>query len=218
MIKKNSRISRMRLGQEVPHFADVPSTRHGETPTRLVIVPLTEAEHHKGLAMAAAYQIEGDENTMNIELRDRYMQCCDLFHALRDPDDMTKLAFESPLEMLGVLEAGDINHLGEEYMIMADDSSPALDGLSDEQLEELKKALEALDWSALSGRPWAHLKSFFLTLSATQLRGSLPGSFSMSNLTTRSGESESTPTASESGSVDSILAKSAGSQLSPEAT
>jgi hypothetical protein len=67
-------------------------------------------------------------------------------------------------------EPVEINHLMDCYGRMIEDSSPAIDGFSDEDLDKLKKALQTIEWSALSGKPWWHLKNFLLTLTPEQLQ------------------------------------------------
>jgi hypothetical protein len=187
ILKDRRRLSRMRMGQDAPEYRALIS----DPEIRVALVPMTEAEHEQGMKMAA--QINLPDNEAALAYRDRWMQVCDLVHIIREPRDLKKKMFESPEELIEALEVGDVNYLSEEYIMLVDQSSPHLDGLNDEQLEELKKAFSALDLSALSGRAWWLLKNFFLTISLMQLPVKLPGSFSTLNLTEPSESNESTP-------------------------
>jgi hypothetical protein len=163
---------------------------------RMAMVPLTEAEHELSLAEAAA--IDAPENEYGVEMRDRVLKSNHLYHALRAPEDVTQKVFNSWRECAELFELADLEYLGEEYAAMVHDSSPAFDGMDEEQLSELKKALETIDWSVLSGAPWYHLKAFFLTASPDALRASLYGRSSISKLIGMNENSESTLNAEES--------------------
>lgn len=186
-IREGRRVARLRMGQDAPTFETLKSNPE----VRVALVPLTEKEYEIGLEMSAA--IEAPNNLQGVELRDRYQQVCDLFHAIRNPSDLGEKVFKSPEELVGELDQIDVNHLGEMYMRMVDYSSPAIDELSDEDLDELKKAFANLDLSVLSGKPWWHLKNFFSTLSPMQLRGKLPGSFSTTTSIGTKDKEESIP-------------------------
>jgi hypothetical protein len=192
LLKERRRLARMRMGQDAPEFHELRS----EPDVRVALVPLTEYEHEQGLRLAALLDIP--DNPVGFEMRDRWNQVCDLAYAIREPNDPVQRMFESPEELSYALTADDVNFLGEMYMRMMDYSSPALEGLSDEALEELKKAFMTIDLSALSGKSWWHLRMFFLTLTPGQLRVKLPGFFSTLNSTTTTEEGPSTPTASPS--------------------
>jgi hypothetical protein len=195
-IRENSRIQRMRLGQEAPVMAALPSRPE----VRAALVPLTEGEHQQTLEAAASLEV-GD-NPYGIEMRDRAMQVATVFHALREPDNLKKKVYESIEQMVSDedvgLEFDDINKLNEEYLAMVDWSSPSLDGLDEEKLGELKKAFEMLDLSGLSGRAWHHLKMFFSTITVEQLQGRSPLPSFILNSMPRNDASESTPGAQES--------------------
>jgi hypothetical protein len=188
-IKAGSRLRRMRLGQEAPEFVNLRSNPE----IRLALVPLTEAESEYGLK--AAMTLPAEDNELGILYRDRWQQVCDLWNALREPHDVTNRIYETPQEMVEELETLDINYLSECYMRMLEDTTPSMDGVSDEQLEELKKAFVTIDWSVLSGKAWWHLKQCLFHLGQGQLKVKLPGSLSTENLITKNDESESTPTA-----------------------
>lgn len=183
-IKAGSRLRRMRLGQDAPEIESLRSNPE----IRVALVPLSERDYQHGLQ--EAMNLPAPDNPAGIIYRDRWQQTVDLWNALREPNDVKKRVFDSPAEMIEELEANDVNYLGECYMRMMDESSPALEGLTNEQLEELKKAFVVMDWSVLSGKSWWHLKQCLFNLSPTQLRVSLPGSLSMERLIGRSDENE----------------------------
>jgi hypothetical protein len=191
-IKEGSRLRRMRLGQDAPEFEYLKSNPE----IRVALVPLTEAESEYSLK--AAMQLPAEDNAQGILYRDRWQQVCDLWQAIREPNDISKKVFGSAEEMAEELESSDINFLSESYMRMLDDSSPLQDGVTDEQLEELKKAFVTIDWSVLSGKAWWHLKQCLSLLGQEPLKVKLPGSSSMESLTGRSDESKSTTPADQS--------------------
>jgi len=186
-IRKEGRLRRMRLGQDAPEFVSLITNPE----IRVALVPLTEAEYHIGLK--AAMDLPAADNTQGMMLRDRWQQVTDVWNALREPHDPTKRVYESVEQMVAELEHTDINYLSDMYLRMVEDSSPALDGVTDEQIEELKKACLTIDWSVLSGRAWWHLKAFLSSLTPEQLQVKLPGSLSTlkSTLTSESPESTS---------------------------
>jgi hypothetical protein len=188
-IRKSGRLRRMRLGQDAPEFV----TLRSDPEIRMVLVPLTEAEYQFGLT--SAMNLPAEDNEVGRMYRDRWQQVTDMWNALREPYDVSKRVFNSVQEMVEELGADDINHISECYFRMVDDSSPALDGVTDEQLEDIKKALMTIDWSVLSGKAWWHLKNFLLNLTQEQLKVKLPGSLSTENLTMTNDEAESTPDA-----------------------
>lgn len=193
-LREGRRIAKIRLGQAAPDFVPLKSNPD----VRIALVPLTEAEYQQ--ALEAAAMIDIPDNAYGIEVRDRTAQVHSLYHAIREPGDPSKKVFSSVESMLDPengLEPIDINYLAEYYNRMIDFSSPTLEGLSDEQLDELKKALVTIDWSALSGKPWWHLRQFFMTLPAGVPLDNSPSLSSILNLIGTSEENESTPGASQ---------------------
>lgn len=175
------------MGQDAPEIVALRSIPE----IRVALVPLTEAEAHKGMMKAAS--VDAPDNMAGYQFRDRMHQIYDLYEAIRDPNDLSQHVFDSPEQMTEELEPVDINHLGDLYQRMIEDSSPALDGLSAEQLDELKKALEKIDWSVLSGKPWWHLRNFFMTIPAELLQGKSLGFFSNTSLIGKTDSRESIP-------------------------
>ena len=189
-LKETRRFAKMRMGQAAPDYVTLPD----RPSVGFALVPLIEREYQWTLEQAAA--IPAPENVYGVDLRDRTMQVCTLLYALRLPDDHQQRAFESLEQMLDEelgLEPTEINYLSECYQRLVDFSSPSLDGLSDEQLEELKKALVTIDWNALSGKPWWHLKGVFMTLPAGLPLDNSPSLGSILNLIGPSDEATSTP-------------------------
>lgn len=157
-IHESRRVAKIRMGQAAPNFVTLRSNEE----VRMAMVPLLEREYQQSLDLAAS--MEAPDNPYGIEMRDRTLQVCTLMHALREPDDPSERVFATTNEVVDNLEPTDINYLMENYTQMIEFSSPALDGVSDEELEQLKKALLTIEWNALSGKPWWHLKQFLSTL------------------------------------------------------
>lgn len=192
-LKETRRIAKMRLGQAAPDYVTLPD----RPSIGFALVPLIEKEYQWTMEQAAA--IPAPENVYGVDLRDRTMQVCTLLCALREPENHDKKAFESLEQMLDPelgLEPTEINYLSECYQRLVDFSSPVLDGLSDEQLDELKKALVTIDWNALSGKPWWHLKGVFMTLPAGLPLDNSPSLSSTLKLIGTRDEMPSTPGAS----------------------
>ena len=195
-IMKSRRVERMRLGQESPDFHVIPSTKNADDPVRIALVPLTERELDR--AFSAAAMIELPDNEVAVTVRDRAIQVHNLWSACRDPQDITEKAFDSVDEMSEVLEPSDVNFLLEMFQALVDETSPSIDGLSPEDLAELKKAFARIDLNALSGRSWAHLKLFFSTLAVDLRLGSTLSPTSISSLMQTSDENELIPGAETS--------------------
>ena len=191
-IRENKRLSRMRLGQEAPDIVPL-KTVPG---VRVALVPLSEGEF--AIALEQAAQVDAPDNAYGVEMRDRLLQQFTLVFAIRDPLDPSKRVFESVADMIKEFEPLEINHLMDCYGRMVENSSPSIDGFTDEDLDTLKKALQTIEWNALSGKPWWHLKNFLLTITPEQLPGNSYGSALTNKLIGTSDEPESTPGASES--------------------
>lgn len=189
-LKESRRIAKMRMGQNAPDFVSLKSNPE----IRLAMVPLLEREYQMALEAAASYDVA--DNSYGTELRDRVLQVHTLFYALREPDNVESKAFPDMDAMLDPevgLEPVDVNYLLDYYQRMVDFSSPAMDGLNDEALDELKKAFVTIDWSVLSGKPWWHLKQFFMTMPAGLPLDRSPSLSSILSLIGTNDEPESTP-------------------------
>jgi hypothetical protein len=185
-IREHSRLARMRAGQEVPEFVTIPSMPE----IRCVIIPLTESESQAGIIRAAALDVL--DNAAGIQARDRICIESDVWHALREPDDFTQRVFGSIDDMLEELDATDISVLADELAALMDYASPAIDGLTDEQLDELKKAFGETDWNGLTGRRWALVKMACQALFPDLLRVKSLGSTSTESSTGKNENAKST--------------------------
>jgi hypothetical protein len=190
---KERKLARMRMGQESCEIVDIPS----DPEMRVALVPLTEKEMQEGITAAAALHAPGDNMAAAI-LRDRHRQCCDMWHSARLTNDLQVKAFDSVEQMVEVLDNVDINVLGERYILMVDESSPAVDGLSDADLADLKKDFGTIPWSELSGKRWAAVKLCHSVLFPGQLLDRSLGSTSTSSSTPTSEEIEPIPTVATS--------------------
>lgn len=191
-IKNSTRMTRMRLGQQAFEWLELPSLKglDGVTPVRVAQVPLTEAEVQQGLMAAAMLEIP--DNMAGYTARNRASQTSDVWLSMREPDNLTELVFGSVDEMCDTLEPTDIDLAVDSLAVMMDYASPALDGLDEKAVEDLKKDFAAMDWSELSGRRWAAVKLCCQILVPELLQAKLSGFSSTASLTTTSDESEST--------------------------
>jgi len=167
----------MRLGQLAPEFVDIPSMNG----IRVALVPLIEAESQRGMMRAA--ELEVPDNVAGIQLRNRAALESDVYHAMRDPENIDKQLFESVDTMVEELEPSDIDALADHLMTLMEYASPSIDGLSEEDLLDLKKGFAEIDLSVLTGQQWAAVKLCFQALLpnllAVKLRGTLSTDSSM---------------------------------------
>jgi len=167
----------MRLGQLAPEFVDIPSMNG----IRVALVPLIEAESQRGMMRAA--ELEVPDNVAGIQLRNRAALESDVYHAMRDPENIDKQLFESVDTMVEELEPSDIDALADHLMTLMEYASPSIDGLSEEDLLDLKKGFAEIDLRVLTGQQWAAVKLCFQALLpnllAVKLRGTLSTDSSM---------------------------------------
>lgn len=201
---RERKLNRMRLGQAVADVHPLPS----DPEFQVAIVPLTEAEYLQCIETTANREIP--ENVSGAAVRDRYNQAEILVRSLREVGDLETRLFDNIMELQEAFEVQDINFLVDMYFEMVDTSSPSIDGIPPEELEEVKKALQGMDWSVLSGRQWYALRRFLFSIMPELLQANLHGFGSISKLITTSDEEKYTPTVSPSGSE--THAKSAESQ------
>ena len=198
------RFNRMRLGAAAGRVEALPS----QPEIRIAIVPLTEAEHEQCLEIVAA--MTAPDNIVGAMTRDRRNQNEALFRALRDPENLDKRAFDSREEMVDVLEVQDTNHLMDILLEVSENDNPSPGEFTEEELVEIKKALEEVDLSVLSGRQWYALKRFLSTLGQTLLPVSSLGFTSTPSAITTNDVSESMNTADPN--LIETLVKSAENQ------
>jgi hypothetical protein len=186
-IREQSRLSRMRMGQEVGEYVEIPSMPE----IRMLQVPLTERETADGLIRGA--EINVPDNVSGILARERAVKQSDVWHSLRIIGEPGKKVFSSIDDMTGEdgLEPEDIDHLHENLAVLMSYASPGLDDVTVDDWNDLKKAFNEIDLNALSGRQWAALKLAFQHLFPHILRAKSLGLLSTEASTTTSENGES---------------------------
>jgi hypothetical protein len=171
------RLARMRGGQDMPELVPIPSMEG----IRAAMVPLSEAEAQAGLIAAAA--LNAEDNAAGLQARNRIAIQHDVWHSLREPDDTSQRIWPTVEEMVGDLAPGDVDNLHDQLSLLMDYASPAIDGVTDEELNDLKKAFGEIDLSALTGRRWAAVKLCVSNLFPELLLVRSLGSTSTDNVT-----------------------------------
>jgi hypothetical protein len=177
---RQRRLDRMRLGQAVCDYVTLPS----DSEIRLCIVPLTEADYLQVLEKVRDVPAKDDLPGMTI--RDRTMAQEIVLRSIREESDLSVRVYDFVEDMLEDLEVADVDDVYDAYMEMTARSSPVLDGIPAEEFEEIKKLLQAMDWSVLSGRSWYALKRFLSTVTPSPLLDNSLGSTSTKSSTTTS--------------------------------
>lgn len=177
---KERRLDRMRLGQAVCSYVEIPS----DPGMKLCIVPLTEAQYKQVLEKVAKLVVPDD--LAGVQLRDRTQAEEILVRSIREEHDLTQRVYNTSEEMGEDFNDYDVDHLIDEYNEMTHRSSPSLDGIPPQELENLKKALQKMDWNALSGSAWFAAKRFLSRISPTPLLDNSLGSTSTQSRTTTS--------------------------------
>src|SRR4029077_11418758 len=170
----------MRLGQAVCDYVDLRS----DSEIRLCIVPLTEAQYVQVLSKVV--DTKASDDLPGLAMRDRVQANEILVRAIREEDDLTQRVYNNIEDMLEDLEVQDIDALIDGYNEMMAATSPSLEGIPQQEMDELKKILQAMDWNALSGRSWYAAKRFLSTISPELLQVNSPGSSSTNPSTTTS--------------------------------
>lgn len=185
-LREANRLARMRQGQDVPE--DVALLTNPEI--HFWQVPLLEWESQAGVVAAA--NLDVPDNMAGLNARNRVAIQSDVFHSLREPGNVDQKVFESVEDMVQELDPADIDHLADSLTLLMDYASPSVDGLTDEELNDLKKAFGETDWSELTGRQWAALKLCCQVLFPELLAVKLRGSSSTESSTPTSESAEST--------------------------
>jgi len=185
-LREAHRLSRMRQGNEVAEDVALPSNSE----IHFWMVPLTEAEQQMGVIHAATIDVL--DNAAGIATRNRAAMQSDVFHSLREPGNIEQRAFQSIEEMTSLLEPSNVDHCINTLTMLMEYASPSVDGLTDEELSDLKNAFGETDWSALTGRQWAVVKLCCQVLFPELLEVKLRGSSSTESSTEKNGSSEST--------------------------
>jgi len=176
----------MRLGQAVCDYVTLPS----DDEIRICIVPLTEADYRQVLQKVANLGVADD--LAGVQMKDRVQAQEILVRAIREENDLTKRVYEDVNDLLEDFTIYDVDHVVDAYNEMVEQSSPSLDQIPPEELEALKKTLQAMDWNALSGSAWYAAKRFLSRITPSPLLDKYVGSSSTNLLTTRKSEEEST--------------------------
>lgn len=178
------KLERLRLGQaacEIIHLISDPESR-------VALVPLIEAEYSNSLAEAdKAIASEGQTGQT---LRDEIQRTMVIFHASRDPNDLTEKFFSDPLEV-GQLDAHEINYMYDVYLEMVALNSPSMAGLREEDFLGLRQALSKIEWSELSGQQWYAAMRFINSIQPLLLTGNYSGLSSTMKSTETSTEPDS---------------------------
>lgn len=185
-LKEQVRLKRIRMGQEAADYVEIPSVPE----FRVVIVPLTEGESLAGLTRAA--QVNTEDNYVGLQVKQREAVLSDVWHAMRDPSDLDQKVFTSIEDMTSTLEPNDIDHVFDALTILMDYASPAIDKISNDELDELKKAFVLIDLNELTGRRWSALKLCLSVLSPDLLLANSRSTSSTPSLTERSENDAST--------------------------
>jgi len=184
-IRDANRLTRMRQGQSIGETVVIPSNK-----IVAMQVPLSEAETQAGIIKAANLNVP--DNMAGMTARNRAAAESDVWNSLREMGDLTQKVFSSIEEMVEELEPTDIDYLIDSLTLLMEHASPTLDGLTDKDLDDLKKDFAAIELSELSGRRWAAVKLALTVLMPEQLQARLSGSSSTGSSTERSESAAST--------------------------
>jgi hypothetical protein len=191
----------MRLGQAVGEIVSLLS----DPEVRLAIVPLVEADY--GACQEAITKIPMPDTVEAAAFKDRQLTREVLAKALREPDDFSQKAFRDSGHMSEALEIQDVGHLWDAYCELVNTSSPAAEAIPPDELDEVKKVLQEMDWNAQSGRQWYALQRYLLTIGPELLEGKLLG-FGSTTKSTGQNDSDESMTIADL-SLKSPTAKSA---------
>lgn len=183
---RERRLERMRLGQAACDFVVLPS----DPEIRVAVVPLTEADYRNVLEKVS--KMETSDDLAGIQIKDRVQAEEILVRAIREEHDLQTRVYDNSQELLEDFEVHDIDHAIDVYNEMVEKSSPSLEAIPEEELENLKKVLQAMDWNDLSGSAWYAAKRFLSRISPQLLRARSLGSTSTNSLTETKDESEPT--------------------------
>lgn len=185
-MRDQSRLKRIRMGQDAPEWAQIPSMPE----IRIALVPLLERETMASLNAAAG--IEAPDNALGMQYRARVAQQWDVWQAARLLDNPDQLVWPKVETMVELLEPDDIDSLHDQLTVLMDYASPSLEGLSEDDVADLKNAFVLIDWNALTGRRWSALRVCLSHLLPELLMARPPSTTSTSSLTARSESDEST--------------------------
>lgn len=182
------KIERFRMGQAAYETVSMLS----DPEVRVSLVPLTEAEYSNSLNEAD--KVMAGENAAGIAYREEVQRKHILFHACRVADKPEVKFFSSPQEV-GELDYTDISFLFDNYLEMTAKVSPSMMGIPEAEFDDLKKALQEIQWSELSGSQWYAAQRFVNSIQ-TLLHMDRSSGFHSTT--------PSTPTSIEQDSVESV--------------
>jgi hypothetical protein len=186
---RQRRLDRMRLGQAACDYVVLPS----DPEIRVAIVPLTEADYRNVLEKVSKTQSSDD--LAGMQIKDRVQAQEILVRAIREEHDLSERVYEDVNDLLEDFDVVDVDHVIDCYNEMCEKASPQLQGIPEEELENLKKALQTMDWNDLSGSAWYAARRFLSRIMPSPLLDNWRGSTSTSSLITPKSEDESTPNA-----------------------
>jgi len=171
-IMEQTRFARMRMGQLVGDDCAIPSMPE----LRVKLVPLTEAEVMAGITRAAG--VDAPDNTVGMQLWNRTVRESDVWHAMREPEDLQQKVFATPEEMTELLTPDDIDIIADKLVALTQMFSTSLADMDGEEVTRVKELLARIEPSALTGRPAAALVLLLSVLTPTSLRDNSPSSTS----------------------------------------
>jgi uncharacterized membrane protein YgaE (UPF0421/DUF939 family) len=150
-------LQRLKQGKKNSKLVNFPGT---EEKVALVILPSNEISD----ATIKAEDYIKQHNIVDEDDISIVNQAFLVYKALRDKDDLKKPLADSFEEFYSTLDNLEIQYFMVEYSLLTNESSPFLNAVSEETFEELKKTLEKIKLSDLSGPSLISLRNFLLTL------------------------------------------------------
>ena len=183
----------MRLGHSACTMVTLPSDEE----IRLALVPLSGAERLN--ATQAAANINVLDNVAGLMSRDHVQKVEVLAASIRDPKNLQERLFRDGYDLQEEFVETDIDFIYDAYLEMTENANPTVDAIPPEEFDVLKKVLQEIDLSGLSGRSWYALKRFLgAMIQQGLLTGNSLGSISNTTLITTNESEKFTPTASPS--------------------
>lgn len=150
-------LQKLKAGKNNYKITNFPGTEE-----KVALVILTSEEVEAATVAAQEYiKAKGIEDEDYIQIENQRQM---VYRALRDVDNKSKRLASSYEEMVETLDNMEIQYLFVEYTALTSECSPFLGAVTDEQFGVLKKTLEKMQLSDLSGPSLAALRFFLLTL------------------------------------------------------
>lgn len=177
---RENRLAKLRAGQSAGEIVTL-SGQDDDDEIRFVVVPLTDGENLKAFSLADELQASG--SAAGIAAQDEMMKRATIFYAARELRDWT-IPFFQQIEEVEEVYDHDINHAFDVYLEMVAASSPAFAIMTDEEIDDLKKALSRIDWKELSGSQQYAAQRFLNSIRHNLLAANFSGSDSTRKSTT----------------------------------